>query len=361
MTFHFKQKSHDFFVSENLPYKLTGKGDAFYVYVEKRNMTTYDVLDHLRSKLWLSRMSLGIAGLKDKKAVAKQWISIYDRALKQAGGELVFIDALSEVVKVLDTGRHPFPMNMSTSITNSFQIKLRSTKKLGQDEKAQALEIVKGLLKNGYTNLFGEQRFGINGRNATQGREIMTGNTKEKFEKGEAIFKLQAYASKLFNEYASKRAKNKKVLDGDIVARRENKALQYGVYKAETKMVRSCVLKNEKNTDFFFYPKGVGDAFPYDAEKMVVTWPVPGYNMPMPILQSVVGQQETAFLAKNDLDPKTMKKYQDYAVYGLRRPMWVFPTQTGARYVGDDMLVDFTLPAGSYASIVVDELMRKVG
>jgi tRNA(Glu) U13 pseudouridine synthase TruD len=56
-----------------------------------------------------------------------------------------------------------------------------------------------------------------------------------------------------------------------------------------------------------------------------------------------------------------MKKYQDYAVYGLRRPMWVYPTQTSARYVGDDMLVDFTLPSGSYASIVVDRLMEKLG
>lgn len=143
MTFNFKQKSHDFFVSEQLPYKLTGKGDAFYVYFEKRNITTYEVLDHLRRELGLSRMSLGIAGLKDKKAVAKQWISIYDRALKKAGGQVAFLDALSEVVKVLDTGRHPFPMNMSTPITNAFQIKLRSTKKLGQEEKVQALEIVR--------------------------------------------------------------------------------------------------------------------------------------------------------------------------------------------------------------------------
>lgn len=162
MTFHFKQKSHDFYVSEQLPFKLTGKGDAFYVYFEKRNITTYEVLDHLRKTLNISRMSLGIAGLKDKKSVAKQWISIYNRALKKAGGQGAFIGALSEIVKVLDTGRHPFPMNMSTPITNAFQIKLRSTKRLSQEEKAQALEIVKSLLKNGYANLFGAQRFGIN-------------------------------------------------------------------------------------------------------------------------------------------------------------------------------------------------------
>lgn len=51
MIFNFKEKSHDFFVSENLPFKLKGKGDALYVYFEKRNITTYEVLDYLRKQL----------------------------------------------------------------------------------------------------------------------------------------------------------------------------------------------------------------------------------------------------------------------------------------------------------------------
>jgi tRNA(Glu) U13 pseudouridine synthase TruD len=53
-------------------------------------------------------------------------------------------------------------------ITNEFRIKLNSQKKLGQEEKEQALEIVKKMMQQGYPNLFGDQRFGINGRNATQ-------------------------------------------------------------------------------------------------------------------------------------------------------------------------------------------------
>lgn len=93
-------------------------------------------------------MSLGIAGLKDKKAIAKQWISIYDRALKQAGGEKMFLATLSEIVQVLEVGRHPFPMNMSTPITNAFHIRLRPTKNLGQQERANALAIVETMLKN---------------------------------------------------------------------------------------------------------------------------------------------------------------------------------------------------------------------
>jgi len=84
MTFEFKQKSQDFYVSENLPFQLSGDGEAFFVQISKRNMTTHDIIDHLHKDLGITRMSLGIAGLKDKKAIAKQWISIYDRALNKA-------------------------------------------------------------------------------------------------------------------------------------------------------------------------------------------------------------------------------------------------------------------------------------
>ena len=58
MVFHFKQTSHDFYVHEHLPFKLKGHGDAFYVYIEKQNKTTYDIIQHLRSKFGISRMTL---------------------------------------------------------------------------------------------------------------------------------------------------------------------------------------------------------------------------------------------------------------------------------------------------------------
>jgi len=51
MIFQFKQKSQDFYVAENLPFTLSGKGDAFYVYFEKRNKTTHEVLEHLKRDL----------------------------------------------------------------------------------------------------------------------------------------------------------------------------------------------------------------------------------------------------------------------------------------------------------------------
>lgn len=59
--FSFKQKSQDFIVTEDLPFALSGKGDAFFVFFEKRNLNTMDVVNHICASCDISRLSLGIA------------------------------------------------------------------------------------------------------------------------------------------------------------------------------------------------------------------------------------------------------------------------------------------------------------
>lgn len=61
MLFSFKKHYTDFVVEEILPFALQGRGDACYVYIEKKNMTTMDVLHHLRKGMKLQRKQIGIA------------------------------------------------------------------------------------------------------------------------------------------------------------------------------------------------------------------------------------------------------------------------------------------------------------
>jgi len=89
--FSFKQKSQDFVVTEELPFKLSNQGDVFFVLFEKRNINTMDVVNHICASCNIPRLSLGIAGLKDKKAITRQWICIYKSALKKLGGENTLI------------------------------------------------------------------------------------------------------------------------------------------------------------------------------------------------------------------------------------------------------------------------------
>ncbi len=301
-------------------------------------------------------MSLGIAGLKDKKAIAKQWISIYDRALKKAGGERVFLDSLKEICRVLETWRHETPLNMSTPITNTFHITFKATKNLGQDEKQKSIDIVKQLLNEGYPNLFGSQRFGIKWRNSTQGFELMRWINKETYKKTEAIFKLQAYSSKVFNEFVEQRAKSGlDIMDGDILTRTKWTKTFYWIYKASDKRVYMVDIRSDSQS-FFFVPKKNWDTIWYNPETMMVTGPLPGFNSAISDPSTDAWVREAAFLKRQNLDAKTMKVYKTYQVFGLRRAIRVFPHRSKVRYKEDNLLIDFTLPSGSYASIVFDAL-----
>ena len=199
----------------------------------------------------------------------------------------------------------------------------------------------------------------MNGRNKTQGYEIMTGISKERFDKKETVFKLQAYASHVFNDLANIRNKNKKILDGDILCRNSAWNLEYGVYKKETWSVRICKVKTESKK-FFFYPEWKGSDIPLDREKMIVTGPIPWYNVPLARPGTAAWDMEARHLGFNKLNQNTMWKYKEFRVYGLRRPLWVFPSNNRVKYIWDDLVIDFTLPAWSYASIVFDSLLEKL-
>jgi tRNA(Glu) U13 pseudouridine synthase TruD len=92
-------------------------------------------------------MTIGIAGLKDKKALTRQRITIYDRALAKLGGERLFIDSLKKIVKVLEVTRHKYPIGMTTPISNQFHIRLRAEGRLSKDEKIHALDFATATLR----------------------------------------------------------------------------------------------------------------------------------------------------------------------------------------------------------------------
>lgn len=295
MLYSFKQKSQDFIVEEILPFALDGKGDAFFVYFEKRNLNTMDVVKHLCKELWISRLTLGIAGLKDKDAITRQRISIYKSALKKLGGEREFLRALEEVARIIKTDRHKAPIGMTTRIENMFHIRLRANQDIALKTRQDIENKITQFLKSGFPNFFGEQRFGINKQNIEMGRQIIDGKLRIK-EKFEAKFKLQAYASHLFNEYLKMRIK-----EGNIT------------------------------------PDETGPVFGDDMK-----------------------HTEIPFMKKYQIDKQFFATYKRWGIFGLRRKLWVYPKDIQFRRQGDDILLDFALPGGTYASILVEEILKVV-
>lgn len=358
--YSFKQKSQDFVVQEELPFVLAGKGDVFFVLFEKQNLNTMDVVNHLCSAFNISRLTLGIAGLKDKKAITRQWICIYKSALKKIGWERAFLDGLSAITKVVKTDWHTEPIGMTTPIQNTFYIRLRANKKLSLKEKEVSNNKVLSLFKKWFPNLFGNQRFGVNGVNPQQGSEILQWKGKIR-DKKEIVFKIQAYASKIFNEYLQSRTKKwLQLLDGDILEimdAKNYKKHHYGVYQEKTDTVKLFdASKTDKN--FFRYPKSFEKEVPVNGDTMMITGPVPWYNLLLAAPDTVAGNKEKVFFDQRLLSASSLKLCMQYKIFGIRRPLWVFPQKVNIQHQDDDILLHFTLPSWSYASIMIDELEK---
>lgn len=356
--FSFKQKSQDFIVTEELPFTFADKGDVFFVLFEKRNLNTMDVVNHVCSSCNIPRLTLGIAGLKDKKAITRQRICIYKSALKKIGGEKAFIESIGEVAKVLKTAWHTDPIGMTTPIKNSFSIKLRANKHLSIKEKDISNRKILSLFKKWFPNLFWNQRFGISGINPKQGSELLQWKSNVK-DKKDIIFKIQSYGSKILNEYIHTRTKKGlQMLDGDIVLdTTSDKKNQFWIYQAKTNTV-NLFDDTKKSEQFFRYPNNLKWEVPFNPETMIITWPVVWYNVLLAPKGTIAGNKEQGLLEKNWITEKSLKLCEHYRIFWIRRPIWVFPQRVNVHFQQDDILLNFTLQGWAYASIMIDELEK---
>ena len=68
--------SPDRFVVEEIPaYAPSGEGTHTFVWLEKQGLTTFDAIALVAKAFGLSSRDVGYAGLKDKQATTRQWLS----------------------------------------------------------------------------------------------------------------------------------------------------------------------------------------------------------------------------------------------------------------------------------------------
>ena len=98
-----RNQYEDFYVEE-IPETLpTGEGPNIWIWIEKLGRTTLDVLLDIARDLHISRKRMGFAGMKDKKALTRQWICISN----------MDSDAQLEEVLALKVFRHQIQLNIS--------------------------------------------------------------------------------------------------------------------------------------------------------------------------------------------------------------------------------------------------------
>ena len=93
---------------------------------------------------------------------------------------------------------------------------------------------------------------------------------------------------------------------------------------------------------------------------MQILAPVWGFNLALSDPQTEAGKFQREFMAKHTITEKGFAPYKDAKIFGILRVLWVHIKLPKVRFQGDDLLMEFTLGSGSYASILIHQLFQSL-
>ena len=325
----------DTFVVEEVPaYVPSGQGEHTYLWIEKTDLTTFEAVRRIARACDVDARDVGYAGMKDRHATTRQWLSIPrldpERALALA------VDG----VRVLDARRHGNKLRTGHLHGNRFEVVL--TGAADGDEHVLG-ERLQTLARDGLANRYGDQRFGATGENAAQGLAILRGERRERDQRKRRLL-LSAAQSAVFNRYLELRAAG-----GDA---RELRRVRAG-----------DVLQKTASGGSFVCTDVAIDQARVDAGEIVPTGPMPGTRVMDPPPDSEAGQLEQRAL---DACGATRDDFARAGrdLPGARRPV-IVNLELGAPAIIAEpargaLRVRFGLPAGSYATVAIDCLLTNV-
>jgi tRNA pseudouridine13 synthase len=163
--------------------------------MRKKNLATWDAIGMIANHLGINAREIGYAGLKDKNALTKQYISI----LKKHEEKLESFK--HENIKFLERTYHNNKIRLGHLKGNRFFIRLKKVNPTAAKKLSEALKMIK---KDGMPNFFGYQRFGADGNNYKVGEAILKGKRKERNVKLKRLY-INAFQSHMFNLWLSRR------------------------------------------------------------------------------------------------------------------------------------------------------------
>lgn len=314
----------DFRVEEIPAYLPSGEGEHLYVELEKRALSTPELVRRVALAAAVEPRDIGYAGLKDKHAVTSQWLSLPGRAKPPEAW------TLPDGIRVLKASRHANKLRTGHLTGNKFRINL-----VGIDSEApsRAQAIADRLRTHGMPNYFGAQRFGRGGENVTRALGWLAGGGRARL----SPFLLKLYPSvvqaEVFNRYLTLRSGEglDRTLAGEVV-RLEGSYASFVVEDAEAETRR------------------------WLARDIQLTGPMPG-----PKMRAANGRPlelEAQAGAALGLDERILQVLGKFAP-GARRDLLVFAKDLSIEANEPARLsLQFSLPAGSYATVLVRELLR---
>jgi tRNA pseudouridine13 synthase len=321
-----KASPEDFRVDEIPAYLPAGTGPHLWLRVEKRDRTTRDVVRALSRALCVPERDVGYAGLKDRAAVTTQWLSFpLARDPDPAG-------LAGDGYRVLEASRHGNKLRTGHLRGNRFAIAVRG----GDPIRARACAAA--LQERGLANLFGFQRFGAMGQNADIGRALLQGRldaaevrraARDRFLRRLVI---SAWQARLFNRWLSER-------------------LAEGLFATA---LRGDVMKKLATGGLFTCEDPEADTARVAAFEISAAGPMFGHKM-RPATGDALAREER-LLAEDGVTAADLARGGGESE-GTRRAGRI-PLALGLEPIDDGYLVEFELPKGSYATVVLRELVK---
>jgi tRNA pseudouridine13 synthase len=310
----------DFVVDELPLYAPLGEGAHTFVRVEKRLRTTEEVARVLARVAGVRPGDVGYAGRKDRVAVTRQWLSVpgLDPALLR--------DFEGDGFRVLEAARHPHKLRTGQLRANRFELVVRE---LGPAERANAAPRLSELVARGMPNRFGAQRFGQGGRNADAARALLAGGAPGR-DRRAARFLLSALQAEVFNACLDARSLALDAVEVGEVAFLHASGASFLVEDLAREAPRAA------------------------AFEISAAGPVFGTHL----LEATgaAAERERAALRAH-LVPDELRAPAGIRLRGARRPYRVRPADAACELEGEDAVrLCFTLPPGSYASVLADAL-----
>jgi len=313
----------DFIVKENLAFEPSGSGEHAFLHIEKKGENTDYVARQLARFANVRQRDVSYAGLKDRHAITTQWFSVWLPGKADPDWTQFETDSM----KVLQSVRHARKLKRGVLSGNSFKLTIRDW----QGDKDQTMAQLEAMKNNGIANYYGAQRFGNGGQNVNKALTMFLG---AKVGREQRSLYLSAVRSYLFNQILAYRITHEnwnQPLTGDTYVFDLSNS-SFKSTESDAEIIRRLDAKDIHPTGALF---GKGE-------------------------EGVSGEASVLEKSVADVYPQLVAGLIAFGVESDRRALRVNVTDLQWQWIQDDVLeLAFTLPAGSYATSVLREIVKE--
>lgn len=397
-----RNQYEDFYVEEIPEIIPTGEGPNVWVWIEKIGRTTLDVVLDIARDLHIDRKRMGFAGMKDKKALTRQWICIANMDSEEQFRQIENLDIYKTDFLKITRGRKKLRMGQLKG--NKFRILIRDLDDIEKSAEV-ANEVLNELEVTGVPNYFGWQRFGrprtnthLVGEalihndlaeavrryvgNPSEDESLENQKARQAYDDGdlekslELMGKGMRYEKMIVRQLIKDSKKGElddkaymnaihalpkplqrmfvhayqSYLFNDVVSRR----VEMGINKY---IEGDIIIDNDEN----IVRDKTSDEYQEMIDNFEVNPTVPLFGTKVPFAGGEVGEMEKSVLESYGLEKSDFEvpKMPRLGSHGLRRALRFQVWDASAKATDEGVLAEFSINKGSYATAVLREVMKK--